>query len=397
MLRRLLLGWCWCVVRAAACTYFETPGREVAGDGPYVVARTMEFFSLGPTNWTAALHPEGSTWNSAAIGHPLSAEVVVHGHVSVDFAVPAWTGLAIPVDGMNVKGLCCSLLLFRTMVLPLPANVTGKLFYAHFCRWALSRYTNTSAVLEALQQTEFVDQSFAGVLATEALSFHVALTDRSGHSVVLEWLGEQRNFAPTVTPNWARTLTNDPAYPWHVKNLDNYAFLTWDERTMGARTEPFRRTTDLRRPYHEVPAVVGSGFNLRGLPGDTTPASRFVRAFYLSQIAQYNNPPKSQQDHLVLAQAVLNNVFIPKGAEGFNLLAEDYTQWAMLKLPRQGAQGTIYMRSYTDMLWRSIDLKEARLDKPGNVTDTFIDQNRFRSRNWLLDFFKPESVGRCRP
>merc|ERR1712048_464337 len=114
------------------------------------------------------------------------------------------------------------------------------------------------------------------------------------------------------------------------------------------RNKQIQKDTGFDKPFDIVPANVGGGYNLRGLPGDSTPQSRFVKAFYLREYALLNAPPGNMSCVLTLCQALLNSVFIPRG-----------------KAPHMGKKGTYMVRSYVDMQWRSIDLSEAKLDAGG--------------------------------
>jgi penicillin V acylase-like amidase (Ntn superfamily) len=61
---------------------------------------------------------------------------------------------------------------------------------------------------------------------------------------------------------------------------------------------------------------MGLGMGMRGIPGDFTAASRFVRLFYFKQFAQIEEPPKTYNEHFALVNALLNTVFIPYGSMG---------------------------------------------------------------------------------
>merc|ERR1719316_1333080 len=114
----------------------------------------------------------------------------------------------------------------------------------------------------------------------------------------------------------------------------------------------------------DFPKAVGHGFNLRGLPGDGTPASRFVRAFYLREYAIRNNKEStsSPEGAIKLATGILNNVYLVKGsiASSGKTDALEYTPWAVVKLPRQGL---CMYRTAADMTWKKISISHLSLDQ----------------------------------
>lgn len=117
---------------------------------------------------------------------------------------------------------------------------------------------------------------------------HFMFMDKDGNSVVLEPQGSEF----VVFDNPYGVLTNAPEFDYHVKNLSNYVNLkpVADE----SKIKPF-----------------GLGSGMLGLPGDFTPASRFVRAWYF-----VSNTDKNMEstDALMQAFRILNQFDIPKGA-----------------------------------------------------------------------------------
>ncbi|CAE7262933.1 cbh, partial [Symbiodinium necroappetens] len=87
-----------------------------------------------------------------------------------------------------------------------------------------------------------------------------------------------------------------------------------------------------------VPRPVGHGWNLYGIPGDSSSPSRFVRLFYLRGYGMKANPPKSFEDAVVLGTALLNNVFIPFGSVAADPRSPgdgpELTDYGVLKSPQ---------------------------------------------------------------
>lgn len=156
-----------------------------------------------------------------------------------------------------------------------------------------------------------------------------------------------------VHNNTVGVMTNDPPFDWHLRNLNNYVSIR--------RRWPVPGVQQHATEVGPVPQAVGHGANLLGLPGDATPAGRFVRLFYLREAARQ---PQSVEDALVLAQSLVNTVFIIDGtvAEAKPLeTGYDRTMWATLKVP---SRGSIFVRSYSSMQWQEVKLSELDLS-PG--------------------------------
>ena len=123
---------------------------------------------------------------------------------------------------------------------------------------------------------------------------HFVVHDASGAAVVIEPLGKTLK----IYDNPIGVVTNSPTFDWHMTNLRNYVNLTVDNvpplNLGGIKLAQF-----------------GQGSGLRGLPGDFTPPSRFVRAVAFSQSAL---PSDTAPQAVLEAFHILNNFDIPYGA-----------------------------------------------------------------------------------
>ena len=143
---------------------------------------------------------------------------------------------------------------------------------------------------------------------------HYVLTDRSGDSIVVEFVKGQM----MIHENVAGVLTNSPTYDWQITNVRNYLSLT-----ATATSSVDVRGTNVTE--------LGQGGGLLGLMGDYTPPSRFVRTAYLKHFAYQ---PNDALEAIQLTGHLLNNVDIPVGVarstDGKQVVS-DYTQWVNLK------------------------------------------------------------------
>jgi len=146
------------------------------------------------------------------------------------------------------------------------------------------------------------------------LTLHFTFTDKSGASIVVEFVNGQRQ----IYDNAAGVLTNAPTYDWQVINLRNYLNVS----TVGVSSLQVGKT--------HVTAL-GQGGGLVGIPGDYTPPSRFVRSAFLRH---YATQPRTADEAIQLTGHILNNVDIPLGIaqskEGGQIVS-DYTQWVAIK------------------------------------------------------------------
>jgi len=143
-------------------------------------------------------------------------------------------------------------------------------------------------------------------------------------------------------------ITNSPSFPWHQANLNNYIHLSGGEtpdKTFGG--------------VHLF--SFGGGSNLMGLPGDLTPPSRLVRAFFWLHTAPV---PATAYDAVTQAFHILNNFDLPIGAEfDVGQTIPDMpsaTQWTAVS---DVIHPTFYYRTMYNSAIRKIDLTKINFDK----------------------------------
>src|SRR5262249_42246130 len=212
-----------------------------------VVPRGYALMSMAPRG------EPGMTWTSAYA----AAGVNTH-------------GLPLLIDGVNEKGLAVSALAHpdcaayqrdggdasRTLA-PLDVPV-----------WLLTRFASVDAAAEGLRNVRVAATVFEPWGAIPPL--HYVLHDADGRCVVVEFLDHEL----IVHENPLGVLTNAPEFGWHVRNLRNYD-------------------------------------SLEATPGDSTSASRFVRAVALSQAAPFVD---TAEEAVQQAFHILAACEIPRGA-----------------------------------------------------------------------------------
>jgi len=183
---------------------------------------------------------------------------------------------------------------------------------------------------------------------------HWALADAAGRSVVVEYLQGRR----VVYENTPRVLTNGPSLDWHWRNLNTYV-------SLSPHYPHENDFLSVGTSVGAVPRPIGHGWNLFGLPGDSSSPSRFAQLFYLRGYSMRKAAPRSTDDAIVLATGILNRVFIPFGtvaADEKNLNeSPEYTPWAVLKIP---AERRFLFRGYRDLVWRQVNLSAVDFGVP---------------------------------
>ncbi len=267
--------------------------RLIAADGSTVYGRTMEWgaFDLNSRvaivprgHAFAGLTPEGSR------GRRWSAK---HGVVALDMMEHDWFA-----DGLNEAGLAVGLFYhpgFAEYPAYDPTAAEKTIGAVDLVGYLLTQFATIDEVKAGM-----ADLKVVGV--TEALNgtpdpAHWMVTERSGRSVVIEFVGGAVRFFD----NPLGVITNSPSYDWHMTNLRTYL-------NLSAVALPTRRIEEMDF------APLGAGSGMIGLPGDNTPPSRFVRAVAWTQTAR----PTSDSDETVYeVLRILDNFNLPLGgAEG---------------------------------------------------------------------------------
>jgi len=263
--------------------------RTKATNGAVVVGRTMEFaVPLGSQVCVLPRGFQGRSRGPAGEGKQWTAR---HGVVGVS----AFGDVQTLADGMNETGL-----------------YAGDLYLPGFTEYASPEGRDPATLLAPTDLVGFVLGTCATVAeartamrtvavwpeVVKAMGFspplHLVLHDASGDAAVLEWRdGEMVEF-----DNPIGVTTNSPHFDWHYLNLRNYMTLSPKNPTEikieGVALSP-----------------LGQGVGLSGLPGDTSPPSRFVRATaFVASLMPIADGPAAEK----MVLHVMNNFDIPEGS-----------------------------------------------------------------------------------
>lgn len=164
-------------------------------------------------------------------------------------------------DAANEKGLAIAGLNFPDNahyfdVLPTGYNVSAY----EFIPWILCKCESLAEVKKLLKNVTITNTPFSSSMGLTPL--HWMISDKSG-SIVVESMSDGLK----IIDNPIDVLTNNPPFEYHLQNLNNYMHLT---------------STPPKNTFTQKTKLVsyGAGMGAIGLPGDSSPSSRFIRAAF---------------------------------------------------------------------------------------------------------------------
>ena len=335
--------------QALACTGIAITAK----DGTRLLARTIEWKG-GNLHSKLIIMPRGMK-NIAMTPQGKNGHVWhnKYGAVGASTVAPEFV-----TEGVNEKGLNVGIFYFSHYGNLTPYSekyAKSSVSDGELVRWMLTNFANVEEVLKGLKKINIIPIAKPDKDGRYATG-HWRISDKTGRSIVLEITDEGERH---IYENNLGVFTNSPSFPWHQANLNNYIHLAGGEtpdKTMGG-VNLFS---------------FGGGSNLMGLPGDLTPPSRLVRAFFWLHTA-----PTPQNAYAAVTQAfhILNNFDIPVGAEfDVGQTIPDMpsaTQWTAVSDVTHPA---FYYRTMYNSAIRKIDLTKIDFDKvPYTVRD--MDEN----------------------
>jgi choloylglycine hydrolase len=271
-------------LNSAACTGVTLKSE----DGTFVRGRTLEFAQALDSDLIVIPRNYGYTGFAQAENRGLKWKT--------KFAVAGanFCGEPYVMDGVNEKGLSGGTFYFPDFAGYQAFDkrkAAATLAPWQLLTWILSSFATLEEVKKALPEVVVYDAVFAKWKSDMPL--HYIITDASGASIVIEYVGGKLN----IHENPSGILTNAPDFPWHLTNLRNYLKIS----PQGAK--------EVKVNSFEINPL-GQGSGMLGIPGDYTPPSRFVRAFFF---AAASIPQKTAEQSVMQIFHILNNFDIPLG------------------------------------------------------------------------------------
>lgn len=307
-----------------------------ANDDSIIAARTVDWSGSKMDNMYV-ISPRGHTEQSLLPdgtrgGMQFTAK---YGFVGLGMQQPEFV-----VDGTNEAGLNVGLFYFPDFgkYQSYDAKYRDKTI-ADFqvVSWILSQFSTIDEVQNAIDTVRVVN------IDPTASTVHWRITEPNGRAVVMEII----DGVPTFHNNPIGVITNSPNFDWHMTNLDNYVNL-YPGRAMPTPFGPIKLRS------------LSNGTGLRGLPGDFSSPSRFVRAAFLKT---YSIPQPTAQDTVFQAFHILNNFDVPFGAS-YNLGKATFdmpsaTQWT---IATDTANHMVYYHTMYNRTLRKIDMSKIDFD-----------------------------------
>ena len=320
---------------APACTGISL----VAKDGAVIRARTMEFGT--DLHSDLIIVPRGHRF-AAAEGDPIGLKWTGR----YGFAGVNGLGRPLAIDGVNEKGLSAGMFYFPGYATYKAASAedAGKLL----APWDVANYA-LSTCATAAEAAEAIRRAPVGALAMKGWGIvpplHYVFSDASGRCLVVEHAAG----GVKVYENPLGVITNAPTFDWHLTNLRNYVGLSADAPA------PLNLGDLTLAPF-------GLGGGMRGLPGDFTPPSRFIRAVAFTRAA-----PAAPTARAGVAQAfhLLNPFDIPAGSVRDGRDFAESTQWTSVT---DNTNRRLYVRTRENSRIRMVDLTRCDLDAASIAT-----------------------------
>ncbi len=320
------------VNQSVACTGISLQ----AEDGTAVVARTVEWALSDAQHNKMMIFPRDKSF-TAKTPDGLNGK---RWKGRLGFVSMTAYGQPFGPDGMNEKGLYVGMYYLPGYASyssydPALANISVSV--GDFMQWMLSSFKTINEVKDHLGNIRVVhvdDPSFGGA----ALPFHWKISDPSGKSIIIEVVEHGKI---KIYDAFLGVVTNSPSYDWHLTNLKNYIKLT-----------PTPSENIVIDKLNLTP--LGSGSGMKGLPGDYTPTSRFVRAAALTASVR---PLKGSEDAIFEAFRILDSFNIPLGAVSpYESIAKDIESATQITSALDLTNKRYYFHTMSNRQVRMIDL-----------------------------------------
>lgn len=201
-------------------------------------------------------------------------------------------------EGINEKGLNAGLFYFPhygSLKRFDEKKKNNSLVDMQLVSWILSNFSSVDEVKEEIKKINIVNIGFEKD-GTPLPTAHWRVADSNGKNIVIEIIN---NGEIKIYDNKVGVFTNSPDYDWQQKNLNNY---------IGLKAG---NSSNYEVNGHKIFSF-GAGTGAMGMPGDITPPSRFIRAFYYLTSSPVMKTTTSAVEECF---HILNNFDIPIGVE----------------------------------------------------------------------------------
>lgn len=247
-------------------------------------------------------------------------------------------GYPLYAEAMNEKGLGMAGLNFPDNAYYPPEEADGKANVSPFelIPWVLGQCETVAQARQLLEKTHLIAIPFSEAIPLATLHWHIADAESS---LVLESTREGMK----LYDNPVGVLTNNPPFDFQLTNLRQYLNLT-----------PLEPENRFSAEVELVP--FGRGFGGIGLPGDFSPASRFVKAAFLRQNSVCDGEEASSVSQFF---HLLDAVAMPKGIVAAGGEDCETTRYACCISAKRGI---FYYKTYANSQLTAVDMRKENLD-----------------------------------
>ena len=269
---------------------------------------------------------------------PFCREELCAGHYAMIGMASVMDGYPLYADAVNEKGLGMAGLHFPDNAYYRETEIKGIYHVSPFelIPWVLSRCATVQEARTILEKTSLIAVPFREDIPLSPL--HWLIADRYD-SIVLEVTKSGTH----IYENKTGILTNNPPFPFHLKNLCQYGNLT-------------NTVTKTEFSEHLGLAPFGMGLGAFGLPGDYSSASRFVKAAFLTAHTAYHEDATENVTeffHLLSAVAPIGrSVLTPEGK----------THITIYSCCMDAEKGVYYYNTYYNHQITAVDMHATNLD-----------------------------------
>ena len=247
-------------------------------------------------------------------------------------------GCPLYAEAVNEKGLCLAALNFPGNAVYAETPESGKTNLAPFelFGFLLGTCATVKEAEEKLKAVCITHTAFKDGYPVAPLHWHIADKDRS---LVLECTKDGMH----LYEHPVGVLTNNPPFPFQLTNLQNYMHLT--SNPPENRFAPALKLA----PY-------GQGMGALGLPGDASPASRFVRAAFCKWNTEL---PSGEEASVTQFFHILDNVAMVAGSVRTPENKFDRTTYSSCI---NASRGICYYKTYNNNQISAVSMHKTDLD-----------------------------------
>lgn len=259
-------------------------------------------------------------------------------------------------DATNEKGLSMASLSFSGNAV-YSSEKDDKYNVAPFeiIPWVLGQCSNVQEARKLLEKTNLIKIAYNKELPITAL--HFMISDKY-ETIVVEPLEDGLH----IHENPIKVLTNNPTFPYHLQNLNNYMHLTKKEPVNNFAKELFLET-------------YSRGMGAMGLPGDLSSGSRFVRAAF----TKWNSiNGDSEEESVSQFFHILGSVEQQKGCVQIEKGEYEYTAYSSCC---NTDKGIYYYRTYYNSQITAVELHKENLESKDLISYPLLTKQNICRQN----------------